>query len=562
MPSPPLPLLIAAAAPLAWLLPNHYWPWPSAWLEGVALAFLALAALCSQGSTQLARSWALFGGLALLTLAVQAASGHIFFVGDAWIAALYIASFIAATLVGRASVAGGAGPSATGLTVLALGMLAAAIASTGIALAQWTNTAPSGIWLVDLPPGGRPFGNVAQPNHLCTICLLGLAAAGLLRRQSQCGRSGFWAAALLMVLGMVLSGSRTGWLQMGMLVLLMFWIGARSAAAPGRRGVLVLALLYGGLVLAWPDINDWLLLQEGRPLAETMQGGTRSLQWASLAEAIAQRPLSGYGWQQVSVAQVRLAEQRPFVGEHIEHAHNIVLDMLLWNGIPIGLTLVALALWWLLSRIWNCREPAAVWLLIGITGVATHGMLEYPLEYAYFLVPLGLYIGAVDELQQRPARIRIPQWALRASGLALLLALAVVAQEYLQAEQANRLLRLESARIGVPGLQTPPPELRVLTQLGAYLKFAHTEARRGMSADEVDWMRKVSERFAYPPAMFRYALAAGLNGHPGQAELTLRRLCRMHPAQRCEEGAEAWKGLREKYPELQPVTFPPIPGQR
>jgi hypothetical protein len=130
------------------------------------------------------------------------------------------------------------------------------------------------------------------------------------------------------------------------------------------------------------------------------------------------------------------------------------------------------------------------------------------------------------------------------------------AVEYLEVEENYRTLRMESARIGVGGLVTPAPKLRLLTQLEAFLQFAHTEAMPGMSVAQVDWMRKVSARFGYPPVLFRYALAAGLNGQPEIARQTLARLCRIHPPARCLEAQEAWAALQVRYPELAGVAAP------
>ena len=259
------------------------------------------------------------------------------------------------------------------------------------------------------------------------------------------------------------------------------------------------------------------------------------------------------------MAQVRGADLQPFVGEYIEHSHNLVLDLMVWNGLPIGTLLLGLAVWWLLTRARVPGPPAAVWLLAGIVGLAAHAMVEYPLEYAYFLIPLGLFIGGVDQLQQRRSSFAISKPMLRSGGVAMALVLGGVGYEYLQAEQAHRLLRLESARIGVPGLQTPPPHLRLLTQLDAFLSFAHTEAKPGMTPEELDGMRQVSERFAYPPVLFRYALAAGLNGQPEVAALTLVRLCRIHPQPRCDEARESWGAAQDKFPVLKTIAAPPAP---
>ena len=74
-----------------------------------------------------------------------------------------------------------------------------------------------------------------------------------------------------------------------------------------------------------------------------------------------------------------------------------------------------------------------------------------------------------------------------------------------------------------------------------------------MSSDQLNWMRKVSERFGYAPVMFRYALAAGLNGQPEIAQQTLARLCRIHEPNRCAEAREGWEALQVRYPQLPPL---------
>lgn len=546
---------VVAAVPLAWLLPNHYRPWPTAWQDGFVLALVVIAALGHRSASRVAWPLALFVGVALVSIACQAMLGTIYFAGDAVVAVLYLAGFFVAVALGNGLAVG---DRAEGLTALCAGTVVAAVLSVGVALLQWTGGSALGIWTVDMPPGGRPYANVAQPNHFCTICLFAIAAAGVLWQQQRIGRVAFWTIASWMVLGMVMSGSRTGWLQMLLLTTIAMTLGPRQGLALGRRGALLLGLLYAAGVTGWPLLNAALRLEEGRPLVESMQAGTRTLHWAAMIDAIGRQPWWGYGWQQVGVAQVLGAEAHPFVGESIEHSHNLVLDLLIWCGIPVGAALVAMAGWWYFSRLLRCRNATAAWLMIAVTGLSAHGMVEYPLTYAYFLVPLGVFMGAVDRIEQRSEGLRIHRSMLLGGALAVGVLLVGVGRDYLAAEQAHRLLRLESARIGVAGLTTPPPDLRWLTQQDAFLKFAQTQARVGMSPEELDSMRRVSERFAYPPSMYRYALAAGLNGQPDRARLTLVRLCRMHPIERCEEAREAWRAARAQHAEL-PAFEPPAP---
>lgn len=547
---------VVAAVSLAWLVPNHYQPWVSAWSDACALVMLAFALLACRFSATVTTLWAVWIAVALSAIGLQMGLGLVAFLGVGLMSALYVVAFGAALLLG-ASLPRAIPPLARiqELDSFAIAVCAASIASVGVALVQWTGAISLGLWAVDMPQGGRPYGNVAQPNHLCTIAFLGLCSLALLRERGLIGVSGLTVGAVWLILGMVMTGSRTGWLQMGVLVLMAVALHRRSPLRAGAPKVVAAAVLYALLLVVWPAIAEALYLEPGRAAGEISSGGTRPLHWAAMASAIGQEPWLGYGWQQVSVAQVRTADMRPFVGEYIEHSHNLFLDLLIWNGLPIGLLLSGLLVWWFGSRLSRCRDATVFWLMAAIAGLAGHAMVEYPLSYAYFLIPLGFWIGAVDAIQGRAG------WSIRASwlrwgGLAFSAVLVWVAVDYLKAERGYRLLRLESARIGVTGLTTPPPDLQLLTQLEAFQRFAHTAARAGMSAEELVQMRKVTERYAYPPSLFRYALAQGLNGQPDGAALTLLRLCRIHPRERCDEGREAWASLQQRYPSLKGVVYP------
>jgi hypothetical protein len=552
----PANALILALLPVAWLLPNHYPPWVSAWQDGLALLLLGAMAFGITNRSELSATWTAAAALALAVVALQAGTGLLFFGGDALVAAVYLMAFGLSVTVRLAHDSQRPADGHWRLQGLSLGVVFAAAASVGIALVQWTGAISLGMWGVDLPPGGRPFGNVAQPNHLCSIAFLGLCSLALLRERGLIGPAGFALGSCWMLLGMVMTGSRTGWLQIAALVLMALLLARRSGTQVGPRQVAALSAVYVLGVLAWPAINEALLMAPARAGADVASSGTRPLHWAAMLTAIAQEPWFGYGWQQVSVAQVRTAELRPHVGEYIEHSHNLFLDLLIWNGVPVGLLLIGILVWWFATRMARCRDATVFWLMACITGLGAHAMVEYPLAYAYFLIPLGLWIGAVDALQKQGARWVVPARAMQAAGLLFGGMVVWVAVEYLKAEQGHRLLRLESARIGTAGLISPPPDLQLLTQLEAFQRFAHTQARADMSAAELDAMRRVTERYAYPPSMFRYALAQGLNGQPDGAALTLLRLCRIHARVRCEEGRQAWEGLQQQHLVLRDIAFP------
>ncbi len=487
---------------------------------------------------------------------MQWITGRIIFAGDAVIVLLYLGAFLLSLAVGSGLNTQRKEISTLVLNAAMLALVVSAMASVGIALLQWTGNAVLGLWSADLPPGARPFANVGQPNHLCTLAFLGLCGLLLLRETACIGVVGFWVGATYILAGMVLSGSRTGWVQVTVLVLLaLTFLGKTSSRLRGWH-LIALSLIYVAATLAWPLINEALLLSGGRGVMKQIEGGARLPLWIALLDAVGREPWSGYGWQQVAVAQQAVSLDYPPIQRHFEHSHNIALDLLLWAGIPMGGAIIvfgALALWLQVRAI---RDPRALWLVAAVLGVISHGFLEFPIEYAYFLIPAGLALGAANALGNAGPQVNLGVWMHRVAAVAGLVVLAVVGLEYLQAEQSHRLLRLESARVGTTGIESKAPDLLVLTQLGAILEFARTEAHTAMSPAELERMRAVAQRYPFPPIMLRYALAVGLNGNPAEARLTLARLCSVHPPDRCDEARESWTQLRDRFPTL---TSAPLP---
>lgn len=567
------PGLLLGALPLSWLVSNHYPPWLAAWAEGLALALLLGAALLTRYPVAVPKAWGVALALALGSVAGQAGFKADVFGGDLWMAALYLCALGLAIATGFAAQAQGlkdqSAEQADNLAPLALGLVAAGITSVGLASVQWLGIEVSSLYVLAVPPGGRPFGSFAQPNHFCTACFLALAALLLLRQWGRVGAVGFWLGAIWLASGMVMSGSRTGWLQMAVLLVATAFQTRRLPLQLRIQGASLVVLYFAALSMAWPTINTALDQAPVRSAAKQLEAGSRMTQWTALADAVAQAPLTGYGWGRVSAAQLRVAADHPAPHSMFDHSHNIVLDWVLWTGLPMGAAFIGLVGYWLFSRARACSSPTAHLWMLALLGLLVHGLLEYPLEYAYFLMPAGLMMGAVESLHRsnpstatglRNARPwPLPLWAVRAAALALLALLGVVAWDYLRAEEGYRTMRFETARIGTHRV-TPPPQLRVLTQLQAYQEFVQTTARPEMSAEELTTFRRMSERFPTPPVLLRYALAMGLNGEPATAARTLVSLCHMHPWERCAEAREAWPALQAQYPQLLAVPVPLLVG--
>ncbi len=568
-----LPALALALIPAAWLAPNHYPPWVSAWLDGLALACLALAALTSRCDAALPRPWAWAAGIALASIAGQWAAGRILFVGDALMTAVYVGAFALSIAMG-ASVARPADPSLSregaaksfgsamgrdSPATFALGTLIAAMLSVAIALVQWTDVDLLRLWIAEPPPSGRPFSNLAQPNHFSTAAFLGLVSLALLREAGHIGWAGFWSGGSLMILGMVMSGSRTAWLQAGVAAAMCAALGPRVGLKVRVQHIVVLVAVGAVLQAAWSPLDTWLERRSDRPLEEKLAAGARPAIWRDMFAAVAREPLAGHGWQQIGAAQQSVALDRPPVAaffEHFDHAHSVVLDLLLWAGVPVGGLLILLcgsALW---RQVRHLHDPRAVWLMIGALGIVAHALLEFPLAFAYFLLPLGVMLGMTQVLSPPGPAGRYPRAWLKVSGAVLAATLAVVSIDYLRAEEDFRLARLETARIGTDRVRAEVPDLLVLTQLESFLRFVRTESRPGMSVEELDLMNRVALRYGFAFVLYRQAVALGLNGRPVEAGRALKLLCHIHSRKRCREAREAWPAMQQRYQALREVPAP------
>jgi O-antigen ligase len=554
----PYSLLLLAGLPLIWLIPQHYLPWLTAHQDFAALALITGAGLLSRSGQALPRAWAIAIGVAIFSVVLQLLLGPISFSGDAWMTALYLLAFAGAIAVGHASGTLAQGK-ASWLDLLALGITVAAVLSVAVALMQWTSTGSIPLPVNLLARGDRPYANFAQANNFCTALFLGLCALCWLRESRRIGAIGWTLAAALLLLGMAMSGSRTGWLQLAIASALVGWAGRRTVS-PQVRFVHALALFasFIALALLWPAVNEALLLTGNRSLSDQTQAGLRLPIWQMAIDAISRRPLWGYGWQQIGSAQWAVALDHAPLQRYIDYSHNLVLDLVLWAGLPVGGLIAALAGWALYRQARSVNDARALWLFAGVLGFFVHALLEMPHAYAYLLLPAGIGIGLVHALCPGQPSIHLRPALALAAWLAVGAAVVITAIDYFKVEQNYRTARLESA-FGDQRIVTPPPDLQVLSQLGAFMRLIRTEARPGMTAADLDAMRAVTRRYPHPPALLRLALAEGLNGHPDAARDTLQRLCAMHLAARCGESRASWQALQAQYPVLAAVPAPVVP---
>ena len=551
-----LPLLLGSTTLfLCWLAPGHYVPWVNFQNEIMAAAAALLfgaAAVASQTGPIRWPALSSIAVLAALVALVQMLAGQISFVSDGTLTLLYLVGFALSMVVGATLVQSQREEFLGGVCGA---LLAAGLVSTGMAAIQWLQVGPVA-FVAWVPAGERPIANLAQPNHLASLLALALLSALWLYEKQRIGGRTLWLVALWLGLGLLMARSRTTWVAMPLFALGWFLMQRRAPLRLSGRALMTWLALFGIGVVLWDTFSETVGMAGQVSIAQRAQAGGRLQIWSVLIEALLASPWFGYGWSQVSHAGL-VGSLHHFTGEAmLRNSHNTLLDILLWNGVPLGLFFIGALAWWWIARLRACTS-AEQWVFLSAIGVVfVHAMFEFPLEYLHFLLPVGMLMGALDGWEGERRLWRVPRApvALALAGLAV--ATAWIGVEYVRVEEGSRDNRMLAAGYAS---SANLPDVMLLDEPREYMRFWRTPARVGMNSEEIAWMRKVAERNPAPPTLLRYAVATGLNGQPDVAARTLVQLCNMHKTASCNEGRTSWAALGAQFPQLQDIPYPRTP---
>jgi len=542
-------ILAAAALMVAWLLPNHYSPWVTAYQEFSAFiaGLLLLATLLLARPVKLPPALLGFFLLPVIPL-LQLYFGLIYFAGDAWITSVYLLGFALMLLVGY-TLAAQAISLDFFVRILAGLFIVASVLSVWIALRQWL-LLPGSIWMADMPLGGRPFANMGQPNSLATLLCMGLAGALYLYEKHLLGSVAAGLIAVLLLLGVALTQSRAPWLAA--IAIVFFW-AMKSRVYASRlslRGLLGWAGIYVGCSLLLTHVSEWLLLAD-IDVTRTGSVSERWKIWTQLWPDIWRGPWWGYGWNQVPVAQMQGALH--FSAPSISmDGHNLLLNLMVWNG-PLlgGLIFIGGAIW--LARIGlRARSAESLFVLIAAGFILGHSMVELPYQDAFFLFPLGLLLGVAIAEGGQVFTLVLPR---KLISIVLVLCVGLFGwfwREYRAVEEDHRLLRMELARVGTLKAMQPAPDVILLSQLREFIRFVRTPPRSQMSVTELGVMGQVVYRYPSTSGLLRYIVALGLNDQSVAAQEQLMLFRRLYgPGQaRHQYAMFELQAMRAQYPQL------------
>lgn len=519
-----LPALLLVALP--WLDPAAYGPTPAAipWLVSAASA-LALWAVASRG----------FRLRLVSPVAAWLAAGVVLWAGLSQFAARPELVMLAGGLA-VAVLAASAARNTALAAALQAGLLAAAVVNGVFGLLQYFGGAAALSPWVNAAPVGEAYGNLRQTNQFATLCWMG--AAVVLFGTLHLRRGVALAVVVLLAANSAATGSRTGLLEMVLLLALAAWW-----PGPERRARLVLA----GIALAAYAVAAALLplllefatgAAADRELWRRLGAGdgclSRRVMWSNVLHLVTLKPLAGWGWGELDHAHYLTLYPGARFCEILDNAHNLPLHLAVELGLPLALLACGGAIWWAWRRRpWAETVPLRrlAWALVGL--ILLHSLLEYPLWYGPFQIAAGLalgWLGTRPEGDSGPVR-----WGSVATAAVLGIGLVYAGYDYARVSQ----IYLEPEARWRPWRQDTLQKARASWLFSGQARFADVTLATPSRANARELYEQAQEVLRYSPeprVIERVIESAVLVGREDEALLHLVRFRAAFP----EEYA-AWR---------------------
>jgi len=438
-------LLASVLLGFAWLSPFHTYPWVTFSSElATFAAALALLTLFLNRNIQIPKLQLYILPVVIVPI-LQWSFGLVFDFSIALLSTVYLLGFWFMVVMGyNLSLQ----PSAREQLMKQVCWLLLVIASVTslMAMVQWLGLESSLYGIMQLK-GNRPYANFGQPNNMATFLVMGLMGALYLYEKQKASVWLLASASLVILFAIALSQSRTSWVVC--LFIFIYWIYKQFKQTP-RLNVLKLSLWCIGFfaIAAWgiPAFTHAIESSTGTAVIEAdsiveraSSGYLRFEIWTQMLLALKEQPWWGYGWNQTSVAQMTVFPLHPS-HEWVTSGHNVLLDILIWNGIPLGLLIIAYMAVWLLWLNKNTKDTISIIAMLMVSAILIHAMLEFPQRYAYFLLPMGFLLGLIQAQTPNLKGITLHKNVIRGCWVISLVLLFMIWRDYKVFQENSQLL--------------------------------------------------------------------------------------------------------------------------
>lgn len=529
-------LICAALLGLAYLLPYHTTPWPTMGSEVLTiLAGSVLLFALYQNKVKIAKPQLLLLPVLLIPL-IQYLCGQILYFSNALLSFCYIAFFWLMVVAGY-------NLSATPqkreklFTGISIFFLIVGFLSSVIAIFQWLNLNGYFSYVMYPLKANRPYANMAQPNNLATLLTVSLLACVYFFEKRLIKKVYLIPISILLIFSIALTQSRTTWIVC--IFIAVYW-SIKQWRKPVRLSLPKL-LLWSGLfvtcVALLPLFNQLFSAvteHEVRSTASVVKRATSGFKrldmWAQIGQAIQLKPWLGYGWNQTGMAQIAAFKLHPNI-EWYKSAHNIIFDVIIWNGVIIGGLIVAYISTWLYWLNKGAKDIISVVATLMVCVILIHGFLEFPLHYAYFLLPAGFLLGMIQAQYPKLKAVNIRPIILIIIALISIVCSVIFARDYFLYKKQIPIVS-QSSPITENQQRILDRKILLLTQFEERIWWVGLDPKTKMSPEQIQYIGRMVANLASKYDIYKYAQVLAFNGYKAEAEYQLWLAVKLHREKR------------------------------
>ncbi|WP_338561390.1 O-antigen ligase family protein [Acinetobacter sp. KS-LM10] len=517
---------------LAWLLPFHRSPWPTFGSE--VLTFISASILLFgfyKTKISIPKPQLLILPIVFVPL-LQLLFGQGIYFSNAILCTGYILMFWCMVVVGF-NLSDTPEKREKIFKLFSFALLVVGLVSSWIAIFQWLNlNSYFSTWMYTFK-GNRPYANLAQPNNLATLLTISLLACLYFYEKRIIKNVYLIPYSIILLFSIALTQSRTTWV---VCLFILLYLPIKQWRAPARFSTLKLLSWIAVFVLFigfLPAINSWVALVLNHNMVETASvierassGYLRLDMWQQQWVALMQQPWFGYGWNQTGIAQIAAFDAHPS-HEWYKSAHNIVFDLLIWNGVIIGGLMIVYFSAWLYWLNKGVKDTISIVAMLMVCAILIHGMLEFPLHYAYFLLPAGFLLGIVQSQYQRLPAVKVSGKSFVVITIFIIIGSAVSVRDYfLYKEQsviAGKTTPLTESQQLVMN-----KEIILLTQFEERVWWIQLNPKTHFNSAELAYLDTMVANMASKYDLYKYAQVLAFNGYKAKAEHQLWILETLH----------------------------------
>lgn len=392
------------------------------------------------------------------------------------------------------------------------------------------------------------MGNMRQQNHFADQVMFGLMAGVYLLVIKQISHLRFIILSLIILSALALSGSRSVFAYFALtLTFTSLWyfivsnLGYKQVLKHLLLTLTLLLISFTALQFLLPLIPQLInsdvvassvnattpqpvvtTIQRATTSADTFGLGVRVELWKTALTAFLSQPFLGLGLDSFAALTWRL-DQGGIMG-YTMHSHNLFTEVAMSLGM-FGLVLLLIYFICLAKNFCQQTNILALWpVLMMMTVMGIHAMLELPFWYLHFLLPFALLAGLTEN-----KTFHSGTWG----KLTVLLGIVLMAILLFQTSKSYALIS-SSIKAQTP-LQVMQKRYNVAGKNPLMKPLAESILNDYLPVNAIDLAKKLqlSQKIMawrpYPRAIFRHAVLLALSGHEKQGETMFARALKAYP---------------------------------